>query len=77
MNTQKGPLKDVRLRKALQAAFDYEGMVQVYKGYAEIPNSPLPKGFTARVRAGAAAVQAGHGAGQEAPRRGRLRRASP
>jgi peptide/nickel transport system substrate-binding protein len=47
MNTQKGPLKDVRLRKALQAAFDYEGMVQVYKGYAEVPNSPIPKGFTA------------------------------
>ena len=46
MNTQKGPLKDVRLRKALQAAFDYEGMVQVYKGYAEVPNSPIPKGFT-------------------------------
>ena len=46
MNTQKGPLKDVRLRKALQAAFDYDGMVQVYKGYAEVPNSPLPKGFT-------------------------------
>jgi peptide/nickel transport system substrate-binding protein len=47
MNTQKGPLKDVRIRKALQLAFDYEGMVQVYKGYAEVPNSPLPKGFTA------------------------------
>src|SRR5439155_266374 len=46
MNTQKGPLKDVRLRKALQAAFDYDGMVQVYKGYAEVPNSPLPKGLT-------------------------------
>jgi peptide/nickel transport system substrate-binding protein len=47
MNTQKGPLRDVRLRRALQHAFDYEGMVQVYKGYAEVPNSPLPKGFTA------------------------------
>jgi ABC-type transport system substrate-binding protein len=47
MNTQKGSLKDVRLRRALQLAFDYEGMVQVYKGYAEVPNSPLPKGFTA------------------------------
>jgi peptide/nickel transport system substrate-binding protein len=47
MNTQKGPLKDVRLRKALQYAFDYDGMLQVYKGYAEVPNSPLPKGFTA------------------------------
>lgn len=47
LNTQKGPLKDVRLRKALQSAFDYEGMVQVYKGYAEVPNSPLPRAFTA------------------------------
>jgi len=51
MNTQKGPLKDIRLRKALQAAFDYEGMVQVYKGYAEVPNSPIPRGFTAAYEA--------------------------
>ena len=72
MNTQKGPLKDVRLRKALQAAFDYEGMVQVYKGYAEIPNSPIPKGFTGGVRAEPAAVQARHRPGQAAPRRGGL-----
>ena len=70
MNTQKGPLKDVRLRKALQAAFDYEGMVQVYKGYAEIPNSPIPKGFTAAYEPETAAVQARRGAGQAAPRRG-------
>ena len=47
MNTQKGPLKDVRLRKALQYAFDYQGMVQIYQGYADIANSPVPKGFTA------------------------------
>ncbi len=47
MNTQKGPLKDVRLRKALQYAFDYQGMVQIYQGYADVANSPLPKGFTA------------------------------
>ncbi|MBV9545671.1 MAG: ABC transporter substrate-binding protein [Chloroflexi bacterium] len=46
MNTQKGPLKDIRLRKALQYAFDYQGMLQIYQGYAEVPNSPLPKGFT-------------------------------
>jgi peptide/nickel transport system substrate-binding protein len=46
MNTQKGPLQDVRVRKALQAAFDYQGMLQIYQGYAEVPNSPLPKGFT-------------------------------
>jgi peptide/nickel transport system substrate-binding protein len=47
MNTQKGPLADVRLRKALQYAFDYQGMVQIYQGYADVANSPLPKGFTA------------------------------
>lgn len=47
MNTQKGPLRDVRVRKALQAAFDYQGMLQIYQGYADVPNSPLPKGFTA------------------------------
>jgi peptide/nickel transport system substrate-binding protein len=46
MNTQKGPLQDVRLRKALQYAFDYQGMVQIYQGYADVANSPLPKGFT-------------------------------
>lgn len=47
MNTQKGPLKDVRLRKALQYAFDYQGMIQIYQGYADVANSPIPKGFTA------------------------------
>jgi peptide/nickel transport system substrate-binding protein len=47
MNTQKGPLKDIRLRKALQYAFDYQGMIQIYQGYADVANSPLPKGFTA------------------------------
>jgi peptide/nickel transport system substrate-binding protein len=47
MNTQKGPLKDVRIRKALQNAFDYQGMIQIYQGYADVANSPLPKGFTA------------------------------
>ncbi len=51
MNTQKGPLRDVRLRKALQYAFDYEGMLHVYKGYAEVPNSPLPRNFTAAYEA--------------------------
>ena len=47
MNTQKGPLADARVRQALQLAFDYEGMVKIYQGYADVPNNPLPKGFTA------------------------------
>lgn len=47
MNTQKGPLKDVRVRRAVQLAFDYAGMRQIYKGYADPANDPLPKGFSA------------------------------
>lgn len=47
MNTQKGPLKDARVRRALQLAFDYAGMRQIYKGYADPANNPLPKGFSA------------------------------
>lgn len=47
MNTQKGPLKDVRVRRAVQLAFDYAGMRQIYKGYADPANNPLPKDFSA------------------------------
>lgn len=47
MNTQKGPLKDVRIRRAVQLAFDYAGMRQIYKGYADPANNPLPKDFSA------------------------------
>jgi peptide/nickel transport system substrate-binding protein len=46
LNSQKGPTKDVRVRRALQLATDYEGMKRVYQGYGETPNFPLPKGFT-------------------------------
>jgi peptide/nickel transport system substrate-binding protein len=46
MNSQKGPLQDVLVRRALQLAFDYEGMVDVYQGYADVPSQPLPMGFT-------------------------------
>lgn len=47
MNTQKGPFKDVRIRRAVQLAFDYAGMRQIYKGYADPANNPLPKDFSA------------------------------
>jgi peptide/nickel transport system substrate-binding protein len=46
LNSRKGPTKDVRVRRALQLATDYEGMKRVYQGYGEIANYPLPKGFT-------------------------------
>ena len=46
LNSQKGPTKDVRVRRALQLATDYEGMKRVYQGYGETPNFPLPKSFT-------------------------------
>jgi peptide/nickel transport system substrate-binding protein len=53
LNSRKGPTKDVRVRRALQLATDYEGMKRVYQGYAEIANFPLPKGFTAAYDPGA------------------------
>ena len=71
MNTQKGPLADVRLRKALQAAFDYQGMLQIYQGLRRGPEQPAAKGLHRCLRRRAAAVQAGPRAGQETAGRGR------
>jgi peptide/nickel transport system substrate-binding protein len=47
LNVLKGPLKDVRVRKAIALAFDYEGMQQFYKGFAKPANGPLPSDFSA------------------------------
>jgi peptide/nickel transport system substrate-binding protein len=46
MNVTKGPLKDVRVRKAISLAFDYKGMIDFYKGYAEAASGPLPNAFS-------------------------------
>ena len=39
----KGPLKDVKVRKAIQLAFDYDGFIKgVLSGRARYPQGPLP-----------------------------------
>lgn len=51
LNITKGPLKDVRVRRAIALAFDYKGMVQFYKGFAKPGNGPLPADFSPLLRA--------------------------
>jgi peptide/nickel transport system substrate-binding protein len=46
LNTQAGPLKDVRVRKAIAYAIDYEGILStVFFGQAERLANPIPNGF--------------------------------
>ena len=46
LNVTQGPLKDIRVRKAIALAFDYKGMQQFYKGFAKPANGPLPSDFS-------------------------------
>jgi len=46
MNVTRGPLKDVRVRKAISLAFDYKGMIDFYKGYAQAATGPLPVAYS-------------------------------
>ena len=46
MNVTRGPLKDVRVRKAISLAFDYKAMIDFYKGYAAAASGPLPNAFS-------------------------------
>lgn len=46
INTQKGPLSDVRVRKAIAYALDYDGIINdIFLGRATRLRSPLPQGF--------------------------------
>ncbi len=45
MNTTKGPLSDVRVRRALSYSFDYEGAMEVFAGYAKPLIGQLPAGM--------------------------------
>lgn len=45
MNTTKGPLSDVRVRRALSYAFDYESAMEVFAGYATPLIGQIPSGM--------------------------------
>lgn len=51
LNVTKGPLQDVRVRKAIALAFDYDAMMEFYKGFAKPGNGPLPSDFSDSLRA--------------------------
>jgi peptide/nickel transport system substrate-binding protein len=57
LNVGKGPLKDIRVRKAIALAFDYSGMIEFYKGFAKQGNGPLPADFSPLLRKQPAAKQ--------------------
>jgi peptide/nickel transport system substrate-binding protein len=44
-NTASGPLADVRLRRALQKAIDYEGVVAALKGAGQAASGLVPEGL--------------------------------
>ena len=45
MNTTKGPLSDVRVRRALSYAFDYQNAMEVFAGYATPLVGQIPAGM--------------------------------
>lgn len=45
MNVLKGPLKDPKVREAVSLAFDYQAMLDYYKGYGDLAVGPLPTTF--------------------------------
>src|SRR5207237_7472969 len=42
MNTQKAPMNDANLRKAIAYAFDYDALLKIYNGHAVLQTSPFP-----------------------------------
>ena len=46
LNVSKGPMQDPKVREAVAKAFDYQAIVDFYKGYAERANGPLPAEFS-------------------------------
>jgi ABC-type transport system substrate-binding protein len=45
LNMIRAPLTDLNVRKALIAAFDYDGYTNFYKGFGRPANSPIPPQF--------------------------------
>ncbi|MEO3873969.1 ABC transporter substrate-binding protein [Nonomuraea sp. B12E4] len=48
-NTATGPLKDVRIRQALQAAIDYDGLAVALKGSGQKASGLVPEGLLGHV----------------------------
>ncbi|KAB8193413.1 ABC transporter substrate-binding protein [Nonomuraea phyllanthi] len=48
-NTAKGPLKDARIRQALQYAIDYDGLVAALKGSGQKASGLVPEGLLGHV----------------------------
>ncbi|WP_169948834.1 ABC transporter substrate-binding protein [Microbispora sp. H11081] len=49
-NTASGPLTDIRLRKAVQKAIDYDGLVDALKGAAAPASGLVPEGLLGHTR---------------------------
>jgi len=49
LNTQKGPTADVNFRKALAHAFDYEALITIHKGDAQLMDGPFPPVTAGRI----------------------------
>jgi peptide/nickel transport system substrate-binding protein len=45
LNMIRTPVNDINVRKALIAAFDYDGYTKYYEGYGRPANSPIPPEF--------------------------------
>jgi peptide/nickel transport system substrate-binding protein len=45
LNTESGPLADVRVRKAVAAAMDYEGLLSALKGAGQQAHGVIPEGL--------------------------------
>lgn len=75
LNTASGPLKDVRVRKAVQDAMDYSGLISALKGAGEPAHGVIPQGLLGfdpalverqnTAQAKALLAQAGYGPGKK------------
>jgi peptide/nickel transport system substrate-binding protein len=74
-NTASGPLKDVRVRKAVQDAMDYSGLLSALKGAGDVAHGVIPQGLLGydpglvekqdTAAAKTALAQAGYGPGKQ------------
>jgi peptide/nickel transport system substrate-binding protein len=76
LNTASGPLKDVRVRRAVQDAIDYQGLLSALKGAGEEAHGVIPNGLVGydpsltlaqdTAKAKSLLAEAGYGPGKKA-----------